>query len=118
MKEQLDFIKINTLINNLHNTNTYILNQFEINFLNQKFNIIYPNKTIFYDLVYRKTNESDAVIFHSKCDKIKGTLIIVRNMENKKFGGFITETWDGYKKVKKGNKAFIFSLNNFKACDI
>ena len=111
-QHQIDFININSLISNLHKDNSFsvIVNLAEIEFLNKKFNIIYPNQRIIYDLLYRKSRDSDkASAFHFKCDKLKGTLIIIKTFDNCKFGGFTNETWDGNNISKKDNKAFIFS---------
>lgn len=57
-------------------------------------------------------------MFHSKCDKIKGTLVIIKTIDNLKFGGYTSESWEGNNISKKDNKAFIVSLNLLKACDI
>ena len=69
--------------------------------------------------MYRKSRDTDrAVVFHHKCDKYKGTLIVVKTFENIKFGGYTTESWDGNNVCKKDNKAFIFYLNDLRAYNI
>lgn len=69
--------------------------------------------------MYRKSRDSDkALAFHSKCDKIRGTLIIIKTEEGLKFGGYTNETWEGNNITKTDNTAFIFSLNNNKDYDI
>lgn len=120
-RHTIDFININSLISSLHknSSNTLIVNPTELDFLNKKFNQIYPNKNIVYDLVFRKSRDSDkAIDFHKKCDNLRGTLILVRTFDNIKFGGYTIESWDGNNIIKKDSSAFIFYLNNLKAYNI
>ena len=54
-------------------------NYLEQNFLYNKFRLKYPGKKVIYNLLYRKSRDSDkAYSFHSKCDKIRGTLILIK----------------------------------------
>lgn len=102
------------------NENSLIINNIlELNFLSNKFRLIYPGKNTIYNLLYRKSRDSDkALAFHSKCDKIRGTLIIIKTENGLKFGGYTNESWEGNNVTKVDNTAFIFSLNNNKVYDI
>ena len=60
----------------------------------------------------------DPVTFHSKCDNVPNTLIIIKSQDQKRFGGFTPIPW---KLDEKGDysgdnekKTFIFSLDNKK----
>ena len=58
---------------------TIINNNLELNILSNKIRLLYPGKNVIYNLLYRKSRDTDkAKVFHSKCDKIKGTLIIIK----------------------------------------
>lgn len=139
-QHRIDFINLRSLIpqqNNVQNSNpnlntfeeqmqlnndetsVIIDNALELNFLSNKFRLIYPGKNVIYNLLYRKSRDSDkAYAFHSKCDKIRGTLIIIKTENGLKFGGYTNETWEGNNITKRDITAFIFSLNNNKAYDI
>ena len=98
---------------------TIINNSLELNFLGNQFRLIYPGKNVIYNLLYRKSRDSDkASVFHSKCDKIRGTLILKKTKDEIKFGGYTNETWEGDNTQKRDNTAFIFSLNNNKVYKI
>ena len=104
---------------NNNEQSTIINNLLELNFLGNQFRLIYPGKNVIYNLLYRKSRDSDkASVFHSKCDKIRGTLILIKTVDNLKFGGYTNETWEGDNVQKADNTAFIFSLNNNKAYKI
>ena len=45
-------------------------------------------------------------------------MILIETDTGKKFGGFTTQTWDGFKINKKDENAFIFSLDKLKIYDI
>jgi DNA repair exonuclease SbcCD ATPase subunit len=75
-----------------------------------------PEKINFeFNLLYRATEDGDSANdFHSRCDKYKNTLVLVKTKKNIKFGGFTTETWDGNDIDKEDKNAFCFSLNKMK----
>ena len=56
----------------------------------------------------------DTSVFHSNCDNIPNTLIIIRSAGYRRFGGFTTEMWDTSGKFKDDRKSFLFSLDNRK----
>ena len=98
---------------------TIINNNLELNILSNKIRLLYPGKNVIYNLLYRKSRDSDNVsIFHSKCDKIRGTLLIIQTSKGYKIGGYTNESWEGNNISKKDNTAFIFNLNYNKIYDI
>ena len=98
---------------------TIINSNLELNILSNKIRLLYPGKNVIYNLLYRKSKDSDnASIFHSKCDKVRGTLILIKTSKGYKFGGYTNESWEGNNVSKRDNTAFIFSLNYNKTYDI
>ena len=94
-------------------------NSLELNLLSNKIRTLYPGKNSEYYLLYRKSRDSGkANIFHSKCDNIRGTLIIIHTIKGYKFGGYTNATWEGNGISKGDNTAFLFSLNYNKIYDI
>ena len=84
-----------------------------------KFRELYPGKNVIYNLLYRKSRDSDrSSIFHVKCDRISGTLVIIKTETGLKFGGYTNATWEGNDIYKSDKSAFIYSLNNNKTYDI
>ena len=66
-------------------------------------------------MIYRATRDGDAASdFHSKCDKSKNTLVIVKTKKGLRFGGFTSVTWEGKDEDKEDKKAFCFSLDKMK----
>ena len=73
---------------------------------------------ISYDLLYKATKDGDkSENFHSKCDNIENTIVIIKTTTGKIFGGFTTKLWNhsGY---VKDPLAFVFSINNQKIYNI
>ena len=99
-----------------------IMNKYDIDFLinliskkfNQKIKKLY--------LCYRGSDHGDlAENFHKKCDYIKNIIILIKKKENKKFGGFSTESWETNAEIpihKNDKNAFIFSLDNYRFFNI
>ena len=67
--------------------------------------------------LYQATKDGgDPINFHSKCDNIPNTLVLIKSEGNRRFGGFTPIPWKsegGYIKDPE-NKTFIFSLDNKK----
>ena len=63
--------------------------------------------------LYQATIDGDGVInFHSKCDNIPNTLVLIKSAGNRRFGGFTTQTWESNSGNYKDDKnAFLFSLD-------
>ena len=56
------------------------------------------------------------IIFHSKCDNIPNTLVLVKSEGYRRFGGFTPIPWKSNGECLKDNKnkTFVFSLDNKK----
>jgi cell division protein FtsB len=67
-------------------------------------------------LLYRLSRDGPSIFnFHSKCDYITPTLVLVESDEQNKFGGYTTATWDMFGNVyKNSSKTFMFSLEKNK----
>ena len=71
------------------------------------------------DLLYKASLDTDkASAFHNKCDDAKGTLVLIKSGNGKRFGGYTTCNWKGNSIEKKDDKAFVFSLDKMKVYDI
>jgi len=67
--------------------------------------------------IYQATKDGgDPCYFHSKCDKINNTLVLIHSEGNNRFGGFTSNFWESTKdEVFKDDKnAFVFSLDENK----
>ena len=110
---------------NINISSKIITKKNKFDFLIKRFKL-YQNSSINEDgelkckLLYRASKDGDAAnIFHSKCDFIKHTLVIIETGKGFKFGGYANEqTWDGNKIYKKDNKAFIFSFDKNKIYNV
>ena len=60
----------------------------------------------------------DPINFHSKCDNIPNTLVLIKSEGKRRFGGFTPIPWksiEGNNWIKDPeNKTFVFSLDNKK----
>ena len=75
----------------------------------------YLNKNISYNLIYFSKLDGDkASTFHRKCDKVKSTLVLIKDSNGNRFGGFTAREWGGDCRQKKDEKAFIFSIDKNK----
>jgi hypothetical protein len=111
--------KVNNYEFRLYKMDSNIINnQKDYDFIIERLKKVNPNKTeivIGLRLLYRATRDGDAASdFHSRCDKVNNTLVVVKTKEGLKFGGFTTETWEGDDVDKTDNKAFCFSLDKMK----
>lgn len=66
--------------------------------------------------LYQASVDGDGAInFHSRCDNISNTLVIIQSAGNKRFGGFTTAKWESTNKTYKDDpNAFVFSLDKKK----
>ena len=66
--------------------------------------------------LYQATIDGDGSInFHSKCDNIPNTLVIIKSAGNRRFGGFTSQTWKSNSNGWVDDKnAFLFSLDKQK----
>ena len=99
-----------------------IMNINDINFIINLIQSKFGKKLKKLYLCYRASTDGDsAEIFHKKCDYIKNIIILIKTKEQKKFGGFSTESWETNTEIpihKKDKDAFIFRLDNYKCYDI
>ena len=67
--------------------------------------------------LYQATIDGDdAFDFHSKCDNILNTLVIIKSAGNRRFGGFTSKAWKSLSNGKyiDNKNAFLFSLDKQK----
>ena len=55
-----------------------------------------------------------AINFHSRCDNIPNTLVLIKSAGNRRFGGFTTAQWSSNSEWKDDPNAFLFSLDKQK----
>jgi len=68
-----------------------------------------------YKLLYRATDEQySAEAFHNLVDKIKNTIIFIKDINNFIYGGFTRKTWDGNRVFKADKNAIVFNLDKEK----
>ena len=67
-------------------------------------------------LLYRLSRDGSSIFnFHSKCDYVSPTLILIESYDENKFGGYTTASWDMFGSIyKNGTKSFLFSLTRNK----
>ena len=67
--------------------------------------------------LYQATIDGDgAVNFHSRCDNIPNTLVLIKSAGNRRFGGFTSAKWESTNsgEYKDDKNAFLFSLDKQK----
>ena len=87
------------------------------NFILSIFSVLFSNViNISFEQLYKASCDGDNInAFHSKCDGVKNTLIlIITDDDKRKFGGFTTKEWDKSNKYKYDDKAFLFSLDKYR----
>ena len=95
-------IKINTKIISNNDEINFILKEVEKN--------IGQIKKI--NLIYRASRDTDSLdVFHSYCDNVPNTFIIIKTSDNYKFGGFTSSGWTNENGNIYDEKAFCFSIN-------
>ena len=67
-------------------------------------------------LLFRLSRDGSSIFnFHSKCDYISPTLVLIESHDQNKFGGYTTASWDMFGSIyKNGTKTFLFSLDKNK----
>ena len=72
-------------------------------------------KTKTWKLIYQASRDGyRAYDFHLKCDNFSNTITLIKTENSYVFGGFTTQTWNHCACFKSDEKAFLFSLVNFK----
>ena len=80
-------------------------------------------KNVIYKLLYRCSLHGETTKkFHELCDRFPQTLTVIKTTKGKTFGGYTEQTWKDESqklgKLKKDEKAFLFSLDNKKIYNI
>jgi len=71
------------------------------------------------NLLYKATVDSDrAEIFHQKCDQAQRTLVLIETIDERRFGGYTTQSWEGDGIDKNDDEAFVFSLDKLQVYNI
>ena len=66
------------------------------------------------ELIYRSSRDGlSAGKFHSKCDNVGPTLVIIETTGGKVLGGCTNTQWKRDNKYKKGSKSFLFVISGF-----
>ena len=80
---------------------------------------LFSETNIYLEQIYKASCNGDNInSFHSNCDGIKNTLILIISDDKRKFGGFTRVEWDKSNKYKSDENAFLFSLDNYEVYPI
>jgi len=118
MKEFQKLIEPNISINKLKLSNKSVImkeNEFEMVHLAIKSRINKEIKEL--KKLYQATIDGDGAInFHSRCDNIPNTLVLIKSAGNRRFGGFTSAEWSSPSSgtYKDDQNAFLFSLDKQK----
>ena len=90
-----------------------ILNEDEYNMISEQIEEKTKQKILKWEKMFTASEDGDtAESFHSKCDGVENTVILVKTKKYKRFGGFTKNKWNhnngGF---SNDSKAFVFSLN-------
>jgi hypothetical protein len=102
---------INKLNNNISDI---IMNENEFKLINLGIKYRLNKKVKGLKKLYQALIDGDDVInFHSKCDNIPNTLVLIKSEGNRRFGGFTSIPWTSPEKdeFKDDPNAFLFSLD-------
>ena len=94
-----------------------ITNINELDIINKR--LLRQNKRTVYTLIYKATRDGDkAENFHQMCDSYNNTVVLIKTLKGRRFGGFTHETWDGEDQNKVDNRAFLFSIDKQKVYNV
>ena len=94
-----------------------ITNISELDIINKR--LLRQNKRTVYTLIYKATRDGDkAETFHNMCDSYNHTLVLIKTIKGRKFGGYSYEKWEGEDISKVDNRAFLFSIDNKKVYNV
>ena len=110
-------------VNNYYGTNCQYFSLNSTTFVNSSIltqeqgnallNLANLSSTSIYAKIYSASiNGFGAVNFHSKCDNVLGTLIVIKTINSYVFGGFTLANWGNNGGYQTDANAFIFSLIN------
>ena len=89
--------------------NQTILTSPQLESLNQL--IGFSNRT--YRLIYRASRDGfSAINFHTNCDNVSSTLVIIQSAKLNIFGGYTSQAWASLNTYVTDVEAFLFSLVN------
>lgn len=75
--------------------------------------VLKPFANISFSLIYQASRDGFSLSdFHSKCDGVLNTLMVIKTTDSYVFGGFTTQDWTGLDSYRSDDNAFIFSLIN------
>ena len=94
-----------------------ITNINELDIINKR--LLRQNKRTVYTLIYKASRDGDkAETFHNMCDSYNHTLVLIKTIKGRKFGGYAYEKWDGEDINKVDNRSFLFSIDNKKVYNV
>ena len=99
------------------NEKSVIMKEDEFNFIKPVLEVKINKKIKEIKKLYQATVDGDlAQSFHSKCDGISNTLVIIKSAGNRRFGGFTTISWSSSDRWSYyfDKNAFLFSLDKQK----
>ena len=120
--------EINALRKNIRSNKSVIMQDNEFELIRKEIERKMNLKVKELKKLYQASFDGDSAInFHSRCDGIKNTLVLIKSAGNRRFGGFNSQVWtstyDSYEIDDKN--AFLFSLDkkkiyhyNNKGCSI
>ena len=89
----------------------------ELDIINKR--LLRQNKRTKYTLIYKATRDGDkAENFHKNCDSYDNTIVLIKTLNGRRFGGFTHEKWEGEDINKIDNRAFLFSIDKQKVYNI
>ena len=102
---------------NIKTNKSVIMKENEFDFIKKKIEGNMDKEVKELKKLYQATIDGDgALSFHSRCDGIPNTLILIKSAGNRRFGGFTSQSWysnDNYTYVNDPN-AFLFSIDKQK----
>ncbi len=109
------FCQSKVLNSTVHTNSTILTQEKSLMFIENITKGVFPSDTK-YTLIYQATKHGFLISdFHSKCDGILNTLMIIKTSDSYVFGGFTTQDWSNNEEgnnFKSDSNAFLFSLVN------
>ena len=94
-----------------------ITNINELDVINKR--LLRQNKRTVYTLIYKATRDGDkAQTFHTMCDSYNHTVVLIKTLKGRRFGGYTYEKWEGEDVNKVDNRAFLFSIDKQKVYNV
>ena len=94
-----------------------ITNINELDVINKR--LLRQNKRTVYTLIYKATRDGDkAQTFHTMCDSYNHTVVLIKTLKGRRFGGYTYEKWEGEDVNKVDNRSFLFSIDKQKVYNV